>query len=250
MEPARFRRGQLPARRRPALRRRSRHGHDGRAAGGLPRRGAGRARRAGAGGAVLADRRSAAARRRSSTGRPARARCWCAAATRASTSASSTRASRTRSAWAISCSRAARSPAMALLDAVARLQPGVLGDEASHAQDSFNPALDGLLDCPHYTRPEEWRGAGRAAPSCCRAITPRSSAGGATSGSRSPREQRPELIEAARAAGRLERGGREGARKKAIILGFPILCPAASPRPSRSARRLLCSAGTIECRKP
>ena len=48
--------------------------------------------------------------------------------------------------------------AMALLDAVARLQPGVLGDEASHQQDSFNPALDGLLDCPHYTRPEDWRG--------------------------------------------------------------------------------------------
>lgn len=49
-------------------------------------------------------------------------------------------------------------PAMALLDAVARLQPGVLSDEASHVQDSFNPALDGLLDCPHYTRPEEWAG--------------------------------------------------------------------------------------------
>ena len=49
-------------------------------------------------------------------------------------------------------------PAMALLDAVARLQPGVLGDEASHIQDSFNPALDGLLDCPHYTRPEAWAG--------------------------------------------------------------------------------------------
>ena len=48
--------------------------------------------------------------------------------------------------------------AMAFLDAVARLQPGVLGDGESHAQDSFNPALDGLLDCPHYTRPEEWRG--------------------------------------------------------------------------------------------
>jgi tRNA (guanine37-N1)-methyltransferase len=47
-------------------------------------------------------------------------------------------------------------PAMTLLDAVARLQPGVLSDEASHIQDSFNPALDGLLDCPHYTRPEEW----------------------------------------------------------------------------------------------
>ena len=48
-------------------------------------------------------------------------------------------------------------PAMALLDAVARLQPGVLNDEGSHQQDSFNPALEGLLDCPHYTRPENWR---------------------------------------------------------------------------------------------
>ncbi len=48
--------------------------------------------------------------------------------------------------------------AMALLDAVARLQPGVLNDEGSHQFDSFNPALDGLLDCPHYTRPEVWQG--------------------------------------------------------------------------------------------
>lgn len=47
--------------------------------------------------------------------------------------------------------------AMALLDAVARLQPGVLNDQGSHQQDSFNPALDGLLDCPHYTRPEVWQ---------------------------------------------------------------------------------------------
>ena len=52
--------------------------------------------------------------------------------------------------------------AMALLDAVARLQPGVLNTEQSHSQDSFNPALDGLLDCPHYTRPESW--AGRPVP--------------------------------------------------------------------------------------
>jgi tRNA (guanine37-N1)-methyltransferase len=48
--------------------------------------------------------------------------------------------------------------ALALLDAVARLQPGVLGDPQSHCQDSFNPSLDGLLDCPHYTRPEDWQG--------------------------------------------------------------------------------------------
>ncbi|MDO5691043.1 MAG: tRNA (guanosine(37)-N1)-methyltransferase TrmD [Pseudomonadota bacterium] len=49
--------------------------------------------------------------------------------------------------------------ALALLDAVARLQPGVLGGDGSHQLDSFNPALDGLLDCPHYTRPEVWEGA-------------------------------------------------------------------------------------------
>jgi len=48
--------------------------------------------------------------------------------------------------------------AMALLDAVARLQPGVLSDPESHAQDSFNSTVDGLLDCPHYTRPEVWQG--------------------------------------------------------------------------------------------
>jgi tRNA (guanine37-N1)-methyltransferase len=48
--------------------------------------------------------------------------------------------------------------AMALLDAIARLQPGVLNDADSHQLDSFNPALDGLLDCPHYTRPEAWQG--------------------------------------------------------------------------------------------
>ncbi|MBT9551200.1 MAG: tRNA (guanosine(37)-N1)-methyltransferase TrmD [Hydrogenophaga sp.] len=48
--------------------------------------------------------------------------------------------------------------ALALLDSVARLMPGVLSDEGSHQQDSFNPALDGLLDSPHHTRPEVWQG--------------------------------------------------------------------------------------------
>jgi tRNA (guanine37-N1)-methyltransferase len=46
-------------------------------------------------------------------------------------------------------------PAMALMDAVIRLLPGVLGDAQSAQQDSF---VDGLLDCPHYTRPEEYEG--------------------------------------------------------------------------------------------
>ena len=42
--------------------------------------------------------------------------------------------------------------AMAVVDAVVRLLPGVLGDDESAVQDSF---VEGLLDCPHYTRPEE-----------------------------------------------------------------------------------------------
>lgn len=46
-------------------------------------------------------------------------------------------------------------PAMVLIDAVARRIPGALGDEDSAEQDSF---VDGLLDCPHYTRPEEYSG--------------------------------------------------------------------------------------------
>ena len=94
--------------------------------------------------------------------------------------------------------------AMALLDAVARLQPGVLGDADSHAQDSFNPALDGLLDCPHYTRPENWEG---------RAVPEALLSGHHAQIERWRREQRlaltaslrPELIAQARAAGRLSR---------------------------------------------
>ncbi|MCE9634004.1 MAG: tRNA (guanosine(37)-N1)-methyltransferase TrmD [Methylophilales bacterium] len=42
-------------------------------------------------------------------------------------------------------------PAMALIDAIVRQLPGSLGDADSAAQDSF---VNGLLDCPHYTRPE------------------------------------------------------------------------------------------------
>lgn len=94
--------------------------------------------------------------------------------------------------------------AMALLDAVARLQPGVLGDADSHALDSFNPALDGLLDCPHYTRPELWDGQG---------VPEVLLSGHHGQIERWRREQRlaltarlrPELIVQARAAGRLSR---------------------------------------------
>jgi tRNA (guanine37-N1)-methyltransferase len=94
--------------------------------------------------------------------------------------------------------------AIALLDAIARLQPGVLGDAQSHAFDSFNPALDGLLDCPHYTRPEEWQG---------QTVPPVLLSGNHGQIERWRREQslrlsaqlRPDLVEAARRSGHLDR---------------------------------------------
>lgn len=92
--------------------------------------------------------------------------------------------------------------AMALLDAVARLQPGVLNDEGSHQLDSFNPALHGLLDCPHYTRPEDWQG---------QTVPVELMSGNHAHIERWRREQRlgltlqqrPELVQKARVAGQL-----------------------------------------------
>ena len=92
-------------------------------------------------------------------------------------------------------------PAIAMLDAIARLQEGVLNDAASHQQDSFS---DGLLDCPHYSRPELHEGS--AVPSVLMS-------GHHANIERWRRERsleitlrrRPELIEAARASGRLSK---------------------------------------------
>jgi tRNA (guanine37-N1)-methyltransferase len=93
-------------------------------------------------------------------------------------------------------------PALALLDAVARLQDGVLGDAQSHEQDSFS---EGLLDCPHYSRPEQLAG------DTVRAVPPVLLSGHHADIARWRRERsleltarrRPDLIAAARAAGRL-----------------------------------------------
>ena len=95
-------------------------------------------------------------------------------------------------------------PAMSLMDAVARLQSGVLGDEQSHLQDSFE---DGLLDCPHYSRPELLRAADGEFP-----VPPVLMSGHHAQIARWRREQslaltarrRPDLIAADRAAGRLD----------------------------------------------
>lgn len=49
-------------------------------------------------------------------------------------------------------------PALVVLDAVARLLPGVLGDDASALSESFAPQNGGLLEYPQYTRPAEYEG--------------------------------------------------------------------------------------------
>ena len=93
--------------------------------------------------------------------------------------------------------------ALALLDAVARLQPGVL-TALSHEQDSFS--ADGLLDCPHYSRPDVLATASGPQP-----VPPVLLSGHHAQIERWRRDQslrltaqrRPELIAAARAAGRL-----------------------------------------------
>ena len=70
--------------------------------------------------------------------------------------------------------------AMVLIDAIVRQLPGVLGDEQSAVQESF---VDGLLDCPHYTRPEVYegervpRGAAVGAPRGDRALAAEAGAG-------------------------------------------------------------------------
>jgi len=90
-------------------------------------------------------------------------------------------------------------PAMALMDAVVRLLPGVLGDDASAVEDSF---VNGLLDSPHYTRPEVYEDV---------AVPPVLMGGNHAEISKWRRQRmleatlnkRPELLDAARKAGRL-----------------------------------------------
>ena len=94
-------------------------------------------------------------------------------------------------------------PALALLDAVARLVPGVLS-EPSHQQDSFS---DGLLEGAQYSRPEAWSGPSGPVP-----VPPVLLSGHHAEGARWRRQRsleltarrRPDLIAAARAAGRLD----------------------------------------------
>lgn len=100
-------------------------------------------------------------------------------------------------------------PALVLLDAVARLQPGVLHDPQSPLQDSFEG--DGLLEGPHYSRPEVWPepgpeglGPGQAVPEVLLSGHHERIAQWRREQSLArTAERRPDLIEAARSAGRL-----------------------------------------------
>ncbi len=94
-------------------------------------------------------------------------------------------------------------PALALLDAVARLVPGVL-TEASHQQDSFS---DGLLEGPQYSRPELWQGPDGPAPVPAVLLSGHHAQVARWRRERSlelTARRRPDLIAAARAAGRLD----------------------------------------------
>ncbi len=94
--------------------------------------------------------------------------------------------------------------ALAMMDAAVRLLPGALNHGLSAVQDSFGPSQSGLLDCPHYTRPEIYEG---------RSVPAELLSGHHAHIARWRREQslritaqrRPDLILAARKAGSLSR---------------------------------------------
>ncbi|WP_454694024.1 tRNA (guanosine(37)-N1)-methyltransferase TrmD [Achromobacter aegrifaciens] len=119
--------------------------------------------------------------------------------------------------------------ALAVIDAAVRLLPGVLNDGESALQDSFNDALSGLLDSPHYTRPEVYEGEPVPAPLL---------SGHHANIARWRRERsleltvarRPELIEAARAKGVLTQADE---RYLAELAGTPLPEPVKRRRPSR-----------------
>ncbi len=109
-------------------------------------------------------------------------------------------------------------PALVLLDAVARLMPGVLS-ASSHQQDSFS---DGLLEGPQYSRPEVLATPGGVMP-----VPPVLLSGHHRDVARWRREQslaltarrRPDLIAAARAAGRLDEDDERFLGKQALLPG-------------------------------
>ena len=95
------------------------------------------------------------------------------AATRASTSACTTTWPPRSSRSAPTCCPAARSPPMAVIDAVARKLPGALGKAESHLHDSFSQAMGGRPEYPALHHVRRSSAAGRCRRCCCRATTRR-----------------------------------------------------------------------------
>lgn len=94
-------------------------------------------------------------------------------------------------------------PALLLIDAVVRLLPGVLHDAGSAKQDSFG---DGLLDCPHYTRPEvldPGHRAGSVPPVLMSGNHHQIARWRRAAAVRATAQKRPDLLEAAREKGAL-----------------------------------------------
>jgi tRNA (guanine37-N1)-methyltransferase len=91
--------------------------------------------------------------------------------------------------------------AMALMDAIIRLLPGALGDAQSALQDSFG---DGLLDCPHYTRPLQYHGL-EVPPVLMSGHHAQIAKWRRAKSLEATLKKRPDLIVAARKAGRLSK---------------------------------------------
>lgn len=91
---------------------------------------------------------------------------------------------------------------LVITEAIARLIPGVLGNERSYQEDSFSPSLGGLLEGPSYTKPRRWRG--RDVPDILNSGNHQAIATWRREQSLArSAERRPDLIEAARRAGHL-----------------------------------------------
>ncbi len=92
--------------------------------------------------------------------------------------------------------------ALAIMDAAVRLLPGALNHGDSARQDSFDPSLSGLLDCPHYTRPEVY-GDVRVPEALLSGHHARIARWRRDQSLRLTLARRPDLLEAARARGEL-----------------------------------------------
>lgn len=95
-------------------------------------------------------------------------------------------------------------PALAIMDSAVRLLPGALNDRESAFQDSFHDTLTGLLDSPHYTRPEIYQGVA-VPPELLSGHHANIAAWRRKQSLALTRARRPDLIEAARGAGRLSK---------------------------------------------